>query len=70
MEMQFLIPSLLKELIERIDVHETEGVEKNRTQRMTIHYWFVGIIGLLAIPKREYLKLDMRRGGAVEYPSA
>ena len=37
MELQALTPALLKELIERIDVHETEGTGKNRTQRIVIH---------------------------------
>ena len=67
LEMQTLTPTLLKELIERIDVHEIEGSGKNRTQRLVIHYRFVGVIELPAVPKREHLKLDMRQGVAVEY---
>ncbi len=41
MEMKELTPALLKELIDKIEVHETEGVGKNRTQRIVIHYRFI-----------------------------
>jgi DNA invertase Pin-like site-specific DNA recombinase len=67
MEMETLTPALLKELIERIDVHETEGAGKNRTQRLTIHYRFVGVVELPEFPKRQHLKMDMRQGVAIEY---
>lgn len=43
MEMKELKPALLHELIERIEVYETEGTGKNRTQRIVIHYRFEGI---------------------------
>ena len=67
MEMETLTPALLKELIERIDVHETEGAGKNRTQRLTIHYRFVGVVELPEFPKRQHLKMDMRQSVAIEY---
>ena len=37
MEMQTLTAPLLRELIDHIDVYETEGSGKNRTQRIMIH---------------------------------
>ena len=36
MEMETLTAPLLWELIDHIDVYETEGTGKNRTQRITI----------------------------------
>lgn len=44
MEMQKLIAPLLRELIDKITVYETEGVCKNRSQRIMIHYKFIGYI--------------------------
>ena len=48
MEMQTLTAPLLQELIDHIDVYETEGTGKNRTQRVKIFYRFVGYIDLTA----------------------
>ena len=42
MEMDTLTAPLLRELIDHITVYETEGTGKNRTQRVVIHYNFVG----------------------------
>ena len=56
------------ELIDRIEVHETEGTGKNKTQRIVIHYRFVGNIDIPS--EEENLKLDMRQGMAVEYLTA
>ena len=42
MEFRELTTPMLRELIERIDVYETEGVGNNRTQRIKIHYKFLG----------------------------
>lgn len=65
MEMKTLTAPLLRELIEQITVYETEGVGKNRSQRIVIHYKFVGMI---EIPEcRSYYKADTRKGVAVEY---
>lgn len=44
MEMQKLTAPLLRELIDEITVYETEGVGKNRSQRIMIHYKFIGYI--------------------------
>lgn len=37
------------------------------TQQITIHYKFIGAPEIPAGPKNEHLKLDTRRGVAVEY---
>ena len=67
MEMQTLTAPLLRELIARIDVYEVEGTGKNRTQRLVIHYRFVGYIEIPdSIFSRNY-KADTRQGVAVEY---
>lgn len=42
MEMKILNPVILKELIEKIEVYHVEGSGKNKTQRIVIHYRFVG----------------------------
>ena len=65
MEMQELTAPLLRELIDKKTVDEAEGVGKNRSQRIMIHYKFIGYI---EIP--EYgnnYKVDTRKGVAVEY---
>lgn len=67
LEMQTLTPALLRELIDHIDVYETEGKGKNRTQRIVIHYRFVDVIDLPEQVQSENLKLDLRQGVAVEY---
>ena len=67
MEMQTLTPVLLRELIDKIEVHETEGVGKNRTQRIVIHYRFAGYIDLEENYVESNFKQDTRQGVAVEY---
>ncbi len=68
MEMETLTAPLLHELIDHIDVYETEGVGKNRTQRIVIYYRFVGYI---EIPSNaDNYKADTRQGVAVEYLTA
>ena len=65
MEMQRLSAPLLRELIDHIDVYETEGTGKNRTQRIMIHYKFVGVI---EIPDDgDNYTADPRQGVTVEY---
>lgn len=65
MEMQKLTAPLLRELIDEITVYETEGVGKNRSQRIMIHYKFIGYI---EIPECGInYKADTRKGVAVEY---
>ena len=38
MQMETLTSPLLHELIDHIEVHETEGTGKNRTQKIVIYY--------------------------------
>ena len=65
MDMQKLTAPLLRELIDEITVYETEGVGKNRSQRIMIHYKFIGYI---EIPEcGGNYKADTRKGVAVEY---
>ena len=67
--MDTLTAPLLQELIDRIDVYETEGVGKNRTQCVEIYYRFVGYIEVPEVPRmlRENYIADTRQGVAVEY---
>ena len=65
MQMETLTPALLKELIEKIEVHSIEGKGKNKTQRIVIHYRFVGVIENPT--KEENIVLEARQGVAVEY---
>ena len=69
MEMGTLTAPLLHELIDRIDVYETEGTGKNRTQRVVIYYRFVGYIELpdAAFRSEGHYRADTRQGVAVEY---
>lgn len=64
-EMEHLTAPLLRELIDKIVVHETEGTGKNRSQRIVIHYKFVGIIEVPTCPSR--YTADTRKGVAVSY---
>ena len=65
MEMEKLTAPLLLELVEKITVYETEGIGKNCTQRLVIHYRFVGYIELPEC--RNNYKADTRKGVTVEY---
>ena len=69
MQMDTLTAPLLQELIDHIEVHETEGVGKNRTQRIVIYYRFVGYIEIPEVPRvlRYNYIADTRQGVAVEY---
>lgn len=67
MEMDRLTAPLLRELIDHIDVYETEGVGKSRIQRIVIYYRFVGYIELPDDFFRTNYKANTRKGVAVEY---
>lgn len=69
MQMDTLTAPLLQELIDHIEVYETEGVGKNRTQRIVIYYRFVGYIEIPEVPKvlKDNYIADTRQGVAVEY---
>ena len=68
--MKELTPALLHELIERIDVYETEGTGKNRTQRIIIHYRFAGYIEISGGSRKRNRKAQTRKGVAVKYLAA
>jgi len=68
MQMETLTPALLNELIEKIEVHSIEGKGKNKTQRIVIHYRFIGVIENPI--KEENIVLEARQGIAVEYLTA
>ena len=59
----------LRELIDRIDVYETEGVGKHRTQRIVIHYRFIDTFALPEARAAETYVANTRQGVAVEYIS-
>lgn len=69
MQMEHSTAPLLRELIDHIDVFETQGVGKNRTQRIVIYYRFVGYIELPEVSHYDNYKADTRKGVAVEYVS-
>jgi len=69
MEMQTLTPILLRELIEKIEIFPVEGTGKDRTQRVIIHYRFVGTLDIPGIIQRPHFILDSRQGVAIEYLS-
>ena len=56
----------IHELIDHIDVYEAEGKGKNKTQRVVIHYNFVGY---LEIPENDEpcFTADTRQGVAIGY---
>ncbi|MBR0231029.1 MAG: DUF4368 domain-containing protein [Clostridia bacterium] len=68
LQVQTLTRPLLQELIDHIDVYETEGVGKSRTQRVAVYYRFVGYIEFPVLPTRRHnVKADTRQGVSVEY---
>ena len=68
MEMKTLTPTILHELVERIDVYQTQGRGKNRTQRIVIHYNFIGVLDMPEVEEYpDNVVLDSRQGVAVEY---
>jgi len=63
-----LTPTILNELVEKIVVHQAEGIGKGRTQQLDIYYNFIGILDtpeVAALPAS--VTLDTRQGVAVEY---
>ena len=66
MGMKTLTALLFREIIDCIDVCETEGVGKKRTQRIVIFYRFVGHIEIRA---HLYYTADTWKVETVEYVS-
>ena len=67
MQMDKLIAPLLRELIDHIDVFETEGKGKTRTQRIVIYYRFVGYVEIPEVSQRPNIVADTRKGVATKY---
>lgn len=60
--------TMLHELVERIDVYHIQGTGKNRTQRLVIHYKFVGVRDLPHSPVLPgNVVLNSRQGVEIEY---
>ena len=66
MEMESLTPQIVRELIEKIVVHQYEGTGKNRTQQIEIYYRFIGSINVPAGDEPN-VRLNIRQGVAIEY---
>ncbi len=66
LDMETITAPLIRELIDHIDVYEAEGKGKNKTQRVVIHYNFVGY---LEIPENDApcFTADTRQGVAIGY---
>ena len=67
MEMKTITAPLIRELIDHIEVHETEGEGKYKTQRIVIFYRFVGYIEIPESALSRPLTKDTRQGVAVSY---
>ena len=64
MRMERLTAPILRELIDHIDVYETEGTGTDRTQRIVIYYRFVGY---LELPQEPTYTAETRQGVAISY---
>lgn len=67
-DIEELTPTILNELVEKIVVHQAQGVGKSKTQQLEIHYNFVGVLDVpevAALPQS--VMIDTRQGVAVEY---
>lgn len=65
MEMDMLTAPLLRELVDHIDVYQAEGTGKNRVQRITIFYKFIGYFEV-PFNHTNYV-MDTRQGVEIEY---
>ena len=67
-DIQELTPLILNELVEKIVVYQAQGVGKNRTQQLEIHYNFIGVLDTPAVSALPHsVTVDTRQGVAVEY---
>ena len=67
LEMKYINPILLKELIEKIEIYNIEGSGKSKTQRIVIHYKFLGILDVPNEFSGNNVVIEPREGVAVEY---
>ncbi len=68
-EMQTLTKQVINELIDHIDVYETQRTGKNKTQRLVIYYKFVGYLDIGPTQCHPNYTADIREGVAIEYVS-
>ena len=66
MKVEKLTPTLLNELIDRIEVYDAEGYGKSRTQRIVIFYRFVGDFLIAGGEGYDYT-VDPQKGNMVHY---
>ena len=66
MEMRTLTKQVLNELIDHIDVYETQGTGKNKTQRLVIYYKFVGYLDIDPTQCHPNYTADIREGDPLE----
>ena len=69
MEMRTLTKQVLNELIDHIDVYETQGTGRNKTQRLVIYYKFVWYLDIDSTQCHPNYTADIHEGVAVEYVS-
>ena len=55
--------------LSHIDVYETQGTGKNKTQRLVIYYKFVGYLDIDPTQCHPSYTADIREGVAIEYVS-
>ena len=67
MEMKTITAPLIRELIDHIEVHETEGEGKNKIQRIVIFYRFVGYIEIPEMALNQEITKETRQGVAISY---
>ena len=64
-----LTERMLNELIERIEVHQTEKIDGVHVQRLTIYYRFVGTLEIPEIIEIPEITMQTRKGVQVTYSS-
>lgn len=67
MEMKTITAPLIRKLIDHIEVHETQGEGKYKSQRIVIFYRFVSYIEIPESAFSRPLTKDTRQGVAVSY---
>lgn len=60
-------PDILKTLIEKIEVYHAEGSGKCRTQRIIIHYRFIGVLDIPREFHNDNVVMEPRAGVRIEY---
>ena len=60
-DIQELTPLILNELVEKIVGHQVQGIGKNRTQQLEIHYNFIGVLDTPAVTALPHRKPSARR---------